>query len=104
MISMISMIISMISMINISGKKPCKIDETNSIDDDREIVRLILDKYKNYPSILAIMQNTERTFQTFSFNEVSTKDVWLQLKMLDGRNPLVWTKSHQNLFVWPMMN
>ena len=70
---------------NISGKKPCKIEEANSIDDDREIVRLILDKYKNHPSIVAIVQNTERTFQTFSFNEVSTKDVWLQLKMLDGR-------------------
>ena len=31
------------------------------------------------------MQNTERTFQTFSFNEVSTKDVWVKLKTLDGR-------------------
>ena len=70
---------------NISGKKPCKIDEANSIDDDREIVRLILDKYKNHPSIVAMVQSTERTFQTFSFNEVSTKDVWVQLKMLDGR-------------------
>ena len=70
---------------NISGKKPCKIDEANAIDDDREIVRLVLDKYKNHPSIVAIVQNTERTFQTFSFNEVSTKDVWLQLKILDGR-------------------
>ena len=72
-------------MENISGKKPCKFDEANSIDDDREIIRLILDKYKNHLSILAIVQNTERTFQTFSFNEVSTKDVLLQLKMLDGR-------------------
>ena len=69
---------------NISGKKPCSIDEANSIDD-REIVRLILDKYKDHPSILAIVQDTERTFETFSFNEVTTKDVWLQLKMLDGR-------------------
>ena len=89
---------------NISGKKPCKIDEANSIDDDREIVRLILDKYKNHPSIVAIVQNAERTLQTFSFNEVSTKDVWVQLKCLMVENPLVWTKSHQNLFVWPVMN
>ena len=72
-------------MENISGKKPCKIDEANSIDDDREIVSLIFDKYKNHPSILAIVQDTERTFQTFSFKEVSTKDVWLQLKIFDGR-------------------
>ena len=36
------------------GKKPCKIDEANSIDDDREIVRLILDKYKNHPSFFFV--------------------------------------------------
>ena len=50
------------------GKKPCKIDEANSIDDDREIFRLILDKYKNHPSLL--VQNAE-PFQTFYFNKVS---------------------------------
>ena len=89
---------------NISGKKPCKIDEANSIDDDREIVRLILDKYKNHPSIVAIVQNTERTFHTFSFNEVSTKDVWVQLKTLDGRKSTGVDQIPTNSFVWPVMN
>ena len=69
---------------NTSGKKPSSIADTNSIDDDREIVRLILDKYKDHPSILAIVQDPEHTFETFSFNEVTTRDVWLQLKRLDG--------------------
>ena len=50
-----------------------------------KIVKLILDKYKNHPSILAIVQNTERSLQNFSFYEVSTKDVWRQLKMIDAR-------------------
>ena len=89
---------------NISGKKPCKVDEAKAIDDDRKIVELILDKYKNHPSILAIAQNTECSFQTFSFHEVSTKDVWLQLKMIDGRKFTGVDNSHRNLFVWPVMN
>ena len=54
----------------------------NSIDDDREVVRLILDKYKNHPSIL--VQGLEHIFESFSFNEVTARDVWLQLKMIDG--------------------
>ena len=69
---------------NTSGKKPSSIANANSIDDDREIVRLILDKYKDHPSILAIVQDPEHTFQSFSFNEIAARDVWLQLKMLDG--------------------
>ena len=69
---------------NTSGKKPSSIANANSIDDDREIVRLILDKYKDHPSILAIVQNPEHTFQSFSFNEVTAREVWLQLKMFDG--------------------
>ena len=67
-----------------SGKKPSSIANANLVDDDREIVRLILDKYKDHPSILAIVQDPEHTFQSFSFNEVTARDVWLQLKMLDG--------------------
>ena len=67
-----------------SGKKPSSIANANSIDDGREIVRLILDKYKDHPSILDIVQDPEHTFQSFSFNEVTARDVWLQLKMLDG--------------------
>ena len=69
---------------NASGKKHSSIANANLIDYDREIVRLILDKYKDHPSILAIVQDPEHTFQSFSFNEVTARDVWLQLKMLDG--------------------
>ena len=69
---------------NTSGKEPSSIANANSTDDDREIVRLILHKYKDYPSILAIVQDPEHTFQSFSFNEITARDVWLQLKMLDG--------------------
>ena len=70
---------------NTSGKKPSNIANANSIGDDREIVRLILDKYKDYPSILAICRDTEKTFQSssFNFNEVTASEVWLQLKMLE---------------------
>ena len=78
-----------ISLVNgdriVTDDQPCKIDEDKAIDDYRKIVKLILDKYKNHPSILAIVQNTERSFQAFSFHEVSTKDVWRQLKMIDAR-------------------
>ena len=52
----------------------------NPIEDDRVIVMIILDKYKDHPSILAIVQDPEHIFQSFSFNEV----VWFQLKMFDG--------------------
>ena len=69
---------------NTSSKKPSSIANANSTDDDREIVRLILDKYKDRPSFLAIVQDHENTFQSFSFNEVTARDVWLQLKMLNG--------------------
>ena len=69
---------------NTSDKKPSSIANANPIDDDREIVRLILDKYKDHPSILAIVQDPEHTFQSFSFNEVTASDVRHQLKMLDG--------------------
>ena len=49
-----------------------------------KIVRLILDKYRDHPSVLAIVQDHEHTFQSFSFNEVTARDVWLQLKIFDG--------------------
>ena len=57
---------------NTSGKKPSRIANANSIGDDREIARLILDKYKDRPSILAIVQDPE---QSFSFNEVTASEV-----------------------------
>ena len=46
---------------NTFGKKHSSIANANSIDDDREIVKLILDKYKDHPSILAIAQDPEHT-------------------------------------------
>ena len=69
---------------NTSSKKPSAVANENSIEDYQLIVELILDKYKDHPSILAIVQHPEHTFRSFSFNEVSARDVWLLLKMLDG--------------------
>ena len=42
-----------------SGTKHCNIADTVAIDDDRQIVRLILQKYKNHPRISAIIQAPE---------------------------------------------
>ena len=85
---------------NTSGKKPSSIANANSIDDDREIVRLSLDKYKDHPSILAIVQDPEHTFQSFSFNEVTARDVWLQLKNSMAVNQQVLIKSLRSSFLW----
>ena len=70
---------------NTSGKKPCGVADTTDIDDDRHAVRLILGKYKNHPGVLAIVQNPDRNFETFSDNEVEARDVALLLKSLDGK-------------------
>ena len=70
---------------NASGKKPCGVADTTDIDDDRDIVRLILEKYKNHPSVLAIVQNPDSNFEAFSFHEVETRDVALLLKSLNGK-------------------
>ena len=68
-----------------SGTKPCNIADTVAIDDDRQIVSLILEKYKNHPSVLAIIQNPDNKFHSFSFDEVQHSEVKKQLKSLDGR-------------------
>ena len=81
---------------NTSGKKPCGVADTTDIDDDRHIVRLILKKYKNHPSVLAIVQNPDRNFEIFSVNEEEARDVALLLKSLDGKNLQVLIKYHQN--------
>ena len=47
----------------------------NLIDDDREIVRLILDNYKDHSRILALVKDPGHTFQSFSFNEVTSRDL-----------------------------
>ena len=68
-----------------SGVKPCKIADALSTDDDRQIVDLILDKYKDHSSISAINQNSISNFNSFSFHEVKVCQVRKQLKSLDGR-------------------
>ena len=68
-----------------SGVKPCNIADTVATDDYRQIIRLILEKYKNHPSILAIIQNPENNFNSFSFHEVQVCQVREQLRSLDGR-------------------
>ena len=50
-----------------SGTKPCNIADTAAIDDDRQIVGLILEKYKNHPSVLAIIQNPDNQISFISF-------------------------------------
>ncbi len=69
---------------NSPGKKPSNIADSISTSDDREIIRLIIEKYRAHPSILAISQDFQRSFETYSFKEVSTRDVWVHLKRLDG--------------------
>ena len=76
---------------NTSGKKPCGVADTTDIDDDRHIVRLILEKYKNHP-----IQNPDCNFETFSVNEVEARDVASLLKSLDGKNLQVRIKYPQN--------
>ena len=49
------------------------------------IVRLILDKYKYHPSVLAIIQNPAQVLGTFTFQEVGNQEVGHLLKSLDGR-------------------
>ena len=68
-----------------SGDKPCNIADTVATDDDRQIIGLILEKYKNHPSILAIIQNRAINCRSFSFHEVKVCQVKKQLKSLDGR-------------------
>ena len=74
-----------------------------SIDENREIVKSILDEYKDYPSILATVQDPEHTFEFFSFNEVTATDVWLQLTMLDASKSTGVDQIPQNFFLWLAM-
>ena len=68
-----------------NGKKPNSIAKDVGISDDRQIVRLILEKYKNHPSVLAIIQTPEQVLDTFTFQEKEHKEVAQLLKSLDGR-------------------
>ena len=68
-----------------SGKKPTCLANDTGISDDRQIVRLIIEKYKNHPSILAIIQNPEQEMEGFTFQEIENTEVAHLLKTLDGR-------------------
>ena len=68
-----------------SGKKPISLAKDIGSSDDRQIVRLILDKYKNHSSVLAIIQNPEQLLNTFTFQEVGNQEVAKLLKSSDGK-------------------
>ena len=68
-----------------SGKKPISLEKNTRISDDRQIVGLILDKYKNHPSVLAIIQSPEEVLATFTFQEIGGQEVAQPLKSLDGK-------------------
>ena len=68
-----------------NGKKPISLAKDTGFSDDRQIVRLILDKYKNHSSVLAIIQNPEQLLNTFTFQEAGNQEVTKLLKSLDGR-------------------
>ena len=68
-----------------SGKKPNSLAKDTGFSDDRQVVRLILDKHKNHSSVLAIIQNPEQLLNTFTFPEVDNQEVAKLLKSLDGR-------------------
>ena len=78
-----------------SGQKPCNISDTVKCDDDRLLVRLILEKYKDHPSVLAIREGSD-TSNSFSFHEVQHHEVWALLRSLDGKNLPAKIKFRQN--------
>ena len=53
-------------------------------DDDRQLVRRILDKYKDHPSVHAIKEGSDIS-NSFSFHEVHHHEVWALLRSLDGK-------------------
>ena len=46
---------------------------------------MILDKYKNHPNVLAIIQNQEYKISNLTFQEIENVEVVKLLKSLDGR-------------------
>ena len=65
--------------------KPCNIANALAVDDERKIIGLIFEKYKDHPSILAINQNAIKNLNSFSFLEVDVCQVRKELKSLDGK-------------------
>ena len=79
-----------------SGQKPCNIADTVETDDDRQLVRLILDKYKDHPSAHAIREGSDIS-NSLSFHEIQHHEVWALLRSLDGKNLPVKMKFRQKL-------
>lgn len=67
-----------------SGKKPSNLAEIVDCEGDGEIVRLIVDKYKDHPSVVAINQDRKEAFELFSFHEVDFQEVRSLLDSMDG--------------------
>ena len=68
-----------------SGKKPTSLAKDAGISDDRQVFRLIIERYKNHPSILAIIQNPDQVLESATFQEIDNIEVAHLLKSLDGR-------------------
>ena len=62
--------------------------DTTDLEDDRDIVKLILETYKNHPSILAIIEHRGFVSEYCSFNEVTSKEVREIVKSLDYRKSM----------------
>ena len=78
-----------------SGQKPCNIADTVETDDDRQIVRIILDKYNDHPSVRAIREGSDIS-NSFSFHEVEHHEVWALLGSLDGKKSTGEDQFRQN--------
>ena len=52
-----------------SGKKPSNLAEIAGCEGDGEIVRLIVDKYKDHPSVVAINQDRGQRSKHFLFKK-----------------------------------
>ena len=87
-----------------SGKNPISLAKNTGISDDRQVVSLILDKYKNHPSVLVIIQSPEQVLATFTCKEIGSQEVAKLLKFLDGRNLLVKIKFLLSLYPCLQMN
>ena len=68
-----------------SGEKPQSLADTIEQTTDREIVKLILEKYASHPSVFAIIQNPENQFSTCSFRTVEPNEVRKLLKSIQKR-------------------
>ncbi len=69
---------------NACGRKPTNLAEENEHLNDTQAVKLILEKYKDHPSITAITQNLA-TFEIFSFHETNENEVKQLLKSMNGK-------------------